>query len=152
MILAKDKFITGVAYLHDLRLMVEVYSGKLSLKAMKAFKLDQSVNPEFNFEYNVLTIQNSILIDGLLTEVVEYVQFLTEQKTIAGKRKVATVVETPNQAVYSSVLKNFQDKLPQEFVIYNNLDDALQYLDLLPHTDLIKAKIQELVEEPNGRW
>ncbi len=149
---SRKEFATAVAYLHEIRLVIEVFSGKMSLEAMKAFKLDQSENPEFNSEYNVLTIQNSILIDGLLTEVEDYVTFLAKQKTIAGNRKVVTVFETPNQAIYSSVFKKMHDKLPQEFTLRQNMDDALTYLNLVSHKDKIESKIKDLIKKPTAMW
>lgn len=148
----ESAFQTQVVIVEELKLVIEVLSGTMSLLAIEKYKSNLAADAHFNSNYNLITILDSLLIDVLLTEVEDYVNFLKGRKDIVGERKVAIVSATPNQAIYSSIFKSLNADLSQQVSVFSNLDDAISFLNETKSKDEIHRLVSNAYNSTKRNW
>lgn len=137
----------------DNHLIVEVLTGRISFNNLKAYKEYQASCPDYNPDYDLITVVKETVFDLLLNEVNEYFQFVKNHKnTIAGKRKAVVILNTPNQEVYYRLYKRVQEELPQTIGIYYSVDDGIAFLGRESIDGEIKSKIHSLRDNPTHQW
>lgn len=136
------------------KLLVEVFSGTMTLDAFKSYKLKQSQDVDFLPTYDFFVDMQDVVVDGTLDHVREYVKFVISNGYIIGKRKSATMINTHNQKVYAELFRNLHevDTLPQDFRIFTDFDLAIDWLQKDITKEEIQALFKELKQKPQFVW
>ncbi|MBN1462885.1 MAG: hypothetical protein JXQ69_04160 [Paludibacteraceae bacterium] len=108
-------------------LIIEVFSGLLTLDNYKSHRLAVSLDVDFSPEYNLLVDIRSVVVTGLIHDVKAYVDFVIENGYTNAKRNTAILVATPNQNVYARELALLEGML-QNLSIFTDIDNAVKFV------------------------
>lgn len=137
----------GYSIIKEKKLIIEVFDGSMTMENFKAFKIKQASDPDFDPTYNNISITDNLIINATINQIDTLVNFLANHAEIIGKRKSAVCVNSQNLLVYTSIYKSLQNKLPQEYQIFSNLSDALNWLDLSESFTEIQLHLNEIKDE-----
>jgi len=147
------QFKASYAIIKDKELIIEFYSGDVSLEALKAYRLKQTSDVDFSPTYDILTdIRSAVYGVGTIDQVQEYVEYVISKGTIMGARKSATIVSTPNQHVYLNLFSKYNEKLPQEFNFFFQEEEAIAYLDKDISVNEVVSMLENLRNNPQFVW
>lgn len=149
----KNQFCTAYQIIPEEKLLIEVYSGVMTLDRLKSFKLDEVYNPNFNPDYDRILLSVNLRIDMHFGEVDEYVEFLLSNEIkLSGNRKSILVVNTPHSEVYHTYLKSVSGALPERIYVVKTLECALEILER-PYLQLkLEKLIKTMYKNPMHKW
>lgn len=131
--------------LKEEQIVIEIMRGTITLSGIKNLKLAQAANPDFNPNYNQVSDLRDCQIVGLISEMDDFVDFMkAHENKIAGNRKVIGIVNSPLLVGYLKFYRNKQVKLRQEFRLFANLSDGLEWIARPELNDKINAEISVL--------
>lgn len=113
------------------KLIIEYFYGKIELKDILELKYRESIEKEYNSNFNV--IDDSRDAEFLLDEkeISTYVDHITNNKLINGKRNAAYLTKTPNQVVIATLFDMLKKELPINVRIFSTVEAAINWVDLL---------------------
>lgn len=125
-------------------LLLETFTGRITLELMKKAKSDESLDPRFSPKLNVIADVRSLMFDGTTQQVSEYINFAFEQGGIMGKRKTAVIFATPNQHVYSEIFSKLNNQNLLAVHHFQEVKSALKWINCDKHHTEIEAKLKEI--------
>lgn len=115
--------------LKEQNLIVEYHTGIIDAKSFIAFKKCITLDPLFLPSLNYFVhLKNAAFVTNL-EDVDAYANFLADNYTIFGNRRVALITNTPNQVVPSTIFKMLQETSPQLVEIFSTNERALKWLN-----------------------
>ena len=143
-----NTFKAGYKILPEYKLVIEVCSGLLTLDKYKEYKKMQAEDSSFTPDFNLIAINRDLVIDGLISEVNEYVEFLKQNlNKVTGVRKVCVLNESPNNLVYASIFKNLHKDLPQDYHICKSIEETVKHLGPNINLTVINSIIDEIYND-----
>lgn len=137
----------GYSIIKEKRLIIELLKGSMTMENFKAFKIKQASDSDFDPTYNNISITDNLTVNATINQIDIFVNFLVDNGQIIGKRKSAACVNSQNLLLYTSIYKSLQKKLPQEYQIFSNINDALSWLDLSDSLSEIQLHLNEIRDE-----
>jgi hypothetical protein len=117
----------------ELKLILECAKGSSKTENVKALKIRQIADKEYNPNFNLIIDFRESDIDFKSLNILklkEFFDFAKNTKGVLGERRTAVLTSSPEQAVLSSLLKEVGNKLTTNFEIFSSLEAALNYLDI----------------------
>ncbi len=115
----------------DKKLIIEAFSGVLTLRTFIAYKTKQSKDKNFCSDYNnILDLRSLSIIDATIDQIKDYLNFLIESNMV-GERRNAILVGTHNQQVYASVFDKLHagNKTAQVLSVFVDINAAVAFLE-----------------------
>jgi hypothetical protein len=121
---------TDFVIIPEKKLIIEYFSGKIELKDILELKYRESLETEYNSNYNI--IDDSRDAEFLLNEneISKYVNHIINNKLINGKRNAAYLTKTPNQVVIATLFDMLKKELPINVRIFSTVEVAMNWLEL----------------------
>ncbi len=139
----------GYAVLHEYKVVIEVCSGCLTLEYYKEFKKKQGNDKNFNPNYDLIGLCKELVLDGLVSEVADYAQFMADNvNKITADRKVYVLAETANNHIYTKLFEKYQFMLPQEYHVCKSIEEIIKEIGRDIPVSLIKEIATELYKNP----
>ncbi|NOQ28341.1 MAG: hypothetical protein GQ564_23510 [Bacteroidales bacterium] len=129
----------------DKKLIIEYFSGKIELKDILELKRRESIEKEYNSNFNI--IDDSRDAEFLLNqnEISTYVNHIINNKLINGKRNAAYLTKTPNQVVIATLFDMLKKELPINVKIFSTVEVAMNWLELSEEDKkLVEFYLEEL--------
>src|ERR1035437_4607812 len=123
-------FKAGYKILNEHRLIIEFRSGFVTMESLKAYRLQQANDNEFNPDFDILKELTEMDVDIVVSDLEPYANYIAQLRKPHGTNiKEACIVKTAHQIVYAQLLKKQMDKLSMQFNIYTNIKSAIDWLD-----------------------
>lgn len=131
----------------DKKLIIETYSGIVTLENAKQHKLEMSKDPDYSSEFEVISDLSKAILDippGAMPE-------LTSQY-FNGNTKSAALVHRANQPVYERIYNNLRSMFPEQHIYSVQLDGLLEWLGLRDYKDIVLNSLEAMHEKPQYNW
>jgi len=112
------------------RLVVEFFSGILTLDKLVKFKSRVANDRLYNPDFNIIDDLREVRFVISKEELFEYVSFIQNKKELYGKRRSALLTATPNHVVFTSLFSSWCTDLPIDIGIVSSIDGALRWVGL----------------------
>lgn len=111
-------------------LIIEFFSGEITLDAILSAKKSKNSMPEFDPTFNHLIDLRHAKTNISLSEIKEIAKFQEENKQYIKKRKSAFLADSPEQTSLTILFTLSMQNLPIDFEIFSTTKAALNWLDL----------------------
>lgn len=140
--------------LKDLKLVIDIFEGILTLENFKEHKLKQINEMDFDPNFNLISDFTNIEVRMSLEDVKEYTEFVKKHsKPMVGRRKAAVVVNNPNQFIYAKQYdSNIKEETGQQLYTFTGFDEAIAWLALTEHKKVIMDTITHYRKNPLFTW
>lgn len=138
------QFYFNYEILSEHNLILETFTGTLTLDLMKKVKSDETKDPRFKPELNVIADVRGLIFDGTTHEVGEYINFALNHGSIMGKRRTAVIFATPNQHVYSEIFSKLNNGNELAVHHFNEVKNALKWINCDKHHEEIEGLLNEI--------
>jgi hypothetical protein len=122
-----------VAYkiIPELKLIIEIFSGKISLDDAIELKRKEVLDRAYNSKFNYIVSINEIESEGRFDyDFSKYIETIKEDNKILGVRKSAIITKTPKQVVAGTLYEIASRELPMNFKIVSSIKAALNWIDI----------------------
>lgn len=126
------RFIAGYKILKEHKLIVELRSGLVNLECMKAYKIIQTNDKDFDPCFDILSDTSELKLNMVITEFKDYVTAFPEDERKQKKcGRVAGIVITPHQIVHGNTLRKYiKEAIPMQFEFFPDVQSAINWLDI----------------------
>jgi len=135
------------------RMIVELYSGNISVPNIIAFKLEEAADPAYNPSYTVFANLQDCVIDKLLNDIDMYLSFISDNENlILDKGRRVRILSTANQNLFAKHFKEKYDDMVKDQGMFTSVESGLEYIakpELLP---MITAIFADLKDEFKPYW
>lgn len=118
--------------IQEKRIIVEIIKGSCTLNEYISFKEklieDKDFNPDYSYIIDIREI-DLVFSSELRTRMKEYLEFEKSKDFLSNKKKIAVITNTPDQVVYSTINKIFDDR-SIIYSIFSTKNAALSWLGL----------------------
>jgi hypothetical protein len=124
------RFVAGYKILKEHKLIIELRSGQVNLDCLKAYKMLQSNDKEFDSSFDILSDTSELKLNLIITELKDYANvFPKHHKRTKSGKKVAGIVITPHQIVHGTALQKYlKEANPMEFEFFPDVQSAINWL------------------------
>lgn len=112
------------------KLIIEYFSGMVSLKDVIAQKEKLIRNPNYNPGYNLIDDLRDAQFELIKEQVKGYVDYVFNNKKNIGKRNTAFVTSNPDQVVVSTLFESAKGELPINTMIVSTISTALKHVKI----------------------
>ena len=121
-----------IAYkiLPELELIIEYYSGKITVQDIIDHKKKEINNPAYNGDYNFIADIRESILDVSQKDFKDYLDFIEMNNRVAGNRRTSILTDTPNQVAITSMFKMSTNELPINYAIFSTLEAAINWVNL----------------------
>ena len=131
--------------LKEQNLIVEYHTGIIDAKSFIAFKKCITLDPLFLPSLNYFVhLKNAAFVTNF-EDVDAYANFLADNYTIFGNRRVALITNTPNQVVSTTMFKMMQQNKSQSVEVFSTNESALEWLNSRLDKDEILGVLASLM-------
>ena len=130
--------------LPEYNLIIEIHKGTLDVESYIKFKKRLSKDPEFRPNMNNFINHNMDVFSTTPADVQKFVDFIDDNTSDLGRRKVAMLTTTPNQVVTTTIYKNLLSRIHQNVEIFSTSKAALNWLIKKPNTTKLENIISKL--------
>jgi hypothetical protein len=125
------KKIVSYKIIPELRIIIEVFSGRISILDAIELKKREIEDKDYNFEYNFIVVVNEIeTADKSDFDFSKYFDTIKENNRIIGIRKSAILTSTPEQVVGGTLYELAARELPMNFKIVSTIKAAMNWINL----------------------
>lgn len=110
------------------KLIIEYFSGKIELNDILDLKYRESLEKEYDPNYNIIDDSRDAEFLIREKEIEFYVNHLRSHKTFVGSRYASYLTETPNQVVIATLFDLLKKELPINIRIVSTLQAALNWV------------------------
>jgi len=118
--------------LKDKKLIIEYFSGDLSVESYLDFKQKLIQDPDFSVNYHYFIYFKDVNFKITEEDIVKYLNFSNKNLKVNQTRKVALITRTPNQVVISSLYKLASKQPNQRVEIFSTCENAFNWLGIPP--------------------
>jgi hypothetical protein len=112
-------------------LIIEYFSGILTIETLIKFKKNLLKDPNFSINYNYFLYFKNVTFKIDVEDISEYVTFSNKYLIANQNRKLAMVTDTPKQVALSTLFKIQNSKYNlQKIEIFSTTKNALHWLGL----------------------
>lgn len=141
------KSATRFKILPELRLIVEVYQGTLTVEDFIRVKLSEAKNPCYSPEFNVIADMRASIIKPLKKEVGRYAESIQSQPELYGSRRSAILTDTPDHVVAATLYEFINAQTPLRLKAFSLLTACLDWIEVpYDKMDLVQSVLRELGE------
>lgn len=134
--------------LPEQKLIVECYSGQLTIKNIVKYKMKLISDPGYNTSYTMFGDLRDCEIDSLLDDVDQYLAIINQnQSMIMDKGKHVGIFSTANQKIYVQIFKDKFDDAEQNQGMFTKVEDGLTWINKVEHLSLINETFKKLRSE-----
>lgn len=135
------KKIISYKILHYQKIIIEYYSGPISLIDIKELKLAEIKDNNFDSSYNILMDGRETNLLTSYQDILDLIDFIKSNPKIIGKRNSSFLTKTPNQVAQTTLLKLQSEILPMNYNIFSTMDSALKFIGVSKDNYLIVENI-----------
>lgn len=125
-------------------LLIEAYTGTVTLELMKKAKGCVTLDPRYKPEFNVIADVRNLTFDGTTQEIADYINFTLKHGKIVGKRKSAVIFSTPNQHVYSDLYSRLNPETVHSVHHFQEIESALKWIDSIKTSTEIEHSLNDI--------
>lgn len=116
--------------LKDQNVMIRYFRGEISLQDLFAFAEIIALHPDYDPKMRV--INNLIDAEFIFSQqdIVSFVEFVKNHKKIYGSRRIVFLTDTPNQVVFTTMVKMFKEETLIDIGIVSTLEASINFLGL----------------------
>lgn len=127
--------------LPEFNLAIEFHKGSLDIDSYINFKKNLFKDALFKPGLNYLVHYKNVVFQTNPSDIKKFIDFIDNNYSILGKRKIAMVTDTPNQVVSTTIYKQKQQNLNQDAEVFSTSDNALKWLISEPFSKKILSSI-----------
>lgn len=140
-----------VAYkiIPELRLIIEVGKGIVTLDNIIGVKAQQPLDVQYNSTYNFISDIREAELQLTEQSILEYVKFAKQNEALCGSRFSAFLTDSPNQVTMATLYELEGVGLPMNYKVVSSLSVALEWVELYDeHYDRVDKEIEMLKKHP----
>ncbi|MCF6182355.1 MAG: hypothetical protein L3J60_10090 [Lutibacter sp.] len=109
-------------------LIVEFFSGIVTIDSIIKFKQNLIQDPKFSLDYHYYICFKNVTFDIEKQEISKYIDFSNKYLQPNKHRKVAIITDTPNQVALTTLFKMQSEHPLQKVEIFSTTKSALHWL------------------------
>ena len=114
--------------LHAQKIVIEYYSGPISLDDIKELKSTEIKDKDFNPNYNILMDGRETKLITNHQDILDLINYIKSNPKIIGNRNSSFLTSTPDQVAKTTLLKLQSDIFPMNYNIFSTLYAALAFI------------------------
>lgn len=116
----------------DKKLIIEYYSGSITLNDLILFQHTISFNRKYNPNFNIIHDFREASLSLNEADVMEYIQFIKNSSKLCGVRRTAHVTSSPKQVVAITLFNLLKNDLPVNAQVVSTIYAAVNWVGLDP--------------------
>jgi len=125
-----SEFKSNYKIIKEHNIVLEYHSGPIDAGSFINFKHNLSLHPDFKSDLKYFVHLQDVTFDITKNDIHRYVDFLTTNNSIFGKRQVALITQTPNQVVNTTLFKFTEQMKNQAIEIFSTNETAFDWLNI----------------------
>lgn len=131
----------------DRKLIIETFSGILTLENAQKHKMEMSKDPEYSSEYEVISDLSKAIFDMPVSMTGEL-----QNDSFNKNAKSGALVHKANQPVYERIFNRLRLVFPPSHLYSINLDDLLHWMGINDLKEEIESSLLKLHQNPQFDW
>lgn len=135
--------------LKDKKLIIETYSGIVTLENSKLLKLEVAKDPDYSKDYCVLSDLSRAIFD-MPREVTEILDI--KEEALKQNENSVALVHTANQPVYERIFNRLRSVFPPKHLFSVSLDELLMSIGMVDLSKEIEYSLILMHDKPLYNW
>lgn len=146
----QHRFVAGYRILKEHKLIIELRWGMVSLECMKAYKLMQVNDRDFDPCFDMLSDTSELKVNMVITELKDYVTVFPDSERKQKKcRRVAGIVITPHQVIHGNTLRKYINEAnPMQFEFFPDVQSAINWLQKPINEQEVLEVLEDIRKNP----
>ena len=112
------------------KIVLECFCGDLLWKDLINNKKKLLLEKEYDPTFNIIDDVRNAFVTYDEDDIKEFVELISDNKKLYGKRKSVILTKTPNQIINSIMLDSLKKSLPINFKSVSTLQEALKWVEI----------------------